>query len=146
MKIRIITLVFDENTQGFNDELINKFCLNKTVHKIETEFFNTNNKAYWSIAIIYDEMLKPGEKLKNPLSESQKLLIKRLKEWRKQKAEKAGFPVFLITNNAQLEQIVRDKCITIESLKNVKGIGKAKIQKYGKEINQIVKIFYEQNK
>ena len=145
MKIKILTIPFDDNSEGFNDEPVNKFCLNKRVHKIETEFFYGNNKIYWTVAVIYDEVVKPSEKIKEPLSNSQKLLLKRLKEWRKQKAQKEGFPVFLVTNNAQLEQIIKEKCVTLEHLKTIKGIGKSKIDKYGKEITEIVKNFYEQN-
>ncbi len=58
MKIKLLTIPFEENTEGFDDGLINNFCLNKRVHKIETEFFWGNNKTYWTVAIIYDETLK----------------------------------------------------------------------------------------
>ena len=49
-------------------------------------------------------------------------------------------------SNMQLEQIITQKCVTLEHLKTIKGIGKSKIDKYGKEIIEIVKVFYEQNK
>ena len=144
MQIKILTLAFEKNIQGFNDELVNKFCLNKLVHKVEAQFFNLNNKFFWTIIIVYEEVVKQKEKIKIPLTESQKLLYQRLREWRRQKAEKLGFPVFLICNNYQLEEIVKNKTNTLEKLKNIKGIGPAKTQQYGKEILEIVKIFYSQ--
>lgn len=146
MKIRIITLPFDENSQTFNDNVINNFCLNKNVTKITTKFFSSNSKIYWTVAISYTEILKPNERIKTGLTESQKKLFLRLKEWRVARANKEGIPVFLIAKNIQLEEIVIKKCITLECLKNIKGIGDVKTAKYGKDITTIVKTFYEQNK
>jgi hypothetical protein len=39
--------------------------------------------------------------------EEQQLLFKRLRQWRKEKAEKEGVPVFIIATNRQLLQLVQ---------------------------------------
>ncbi|MBN2664478.1 MAG: hypothetical protein JXR68_12580, partial [Bacteroidales bacterium] len=85
--------------QTFNDNVINNFCLNKKVHNIKSEFFSQNNKTFWSVAITYDEILKPKEKPKEELTETQKKLYQKLREWRAGRAEK---DVILLMNNGGL--------------------------------------------
>lgn len=43
MELRIFTLPFDETTEGFPDEIITQFCMNKKVHSVQTQFFLKNN-------------------------------------------------------------------------------------------------------
>lgn len=51
MEVRIFTLPFDEISQGFPDEIIAEFCLNKKVHSIQTQFFLNEGHPYWSVAV-----------------------------------------------------------------------------------------------
>lgn len=62
MDLRIFTLPFDPVLEGFPDELIVEFCLNKKVQKLESQFFLQEGRAYWSVAIHY-EVLHKEEKL-----------------------------------------------------------------------------------
>jgi superfamily II DNA helicase RecQ len=146
MKIRIFTIPFNETIQGFDDNIINNFCINKKVYKIDMVYFSINSKSYWSASIQYEEIIKPELSAKTTLNEIEQKLYNKLKEWRVIAAQKEGVPVFLVAKNIQLEQIVKNKSTSYESLRNIKGIGTAKITKYGKEIIEIVKNFYEQNK
>jgi superfamily II DNA helicase RecQ len=141
MLIRIFTLPFDEVTQGFPDHIIADFCLNKKVHEVKSRFFVSEGKAYWSVSILY-ELLPKGEEKIRELDDTQKAAYTKLKEWRKLKGEQEGFPVYLICNNAQLMDMVLRKCITLEALKDIKGFGRKKIDKYGKQIIEIIKGFY----
>ena len=77
------------------------------------------------------------------LDEQQKVLLLRLKEWRRETAEAAGMPVFIIASNAHLIGMIRNRCTTLESMKLVKGFGKAKIERYGKSLAALIKTFYE---
>ncbi|MBK8923198.1 MAG: HRDC domain-containing protein [Saprospirales bacterium] len=65
-----------------------------------------------------------------------------MKEWRKQMSADVGLPVYMVATNAQFVSIIQQKCVTLESLKLVKGFGKAKIEKYGKALTDIVRQFY----
>ncbi|MDN3514069.1 MAG: HRDC domain-containing protein [Candidatus Brocadia sp.] len=145
MELRIITLPFDDNLEGFDDEVVAKFCINKKVHNIHAEFFTNNNKKYWSVAIQYETVLNDSERL-TEFNESQKAFYQKLREWRRKSAEKEGFPVYLICRNVHLEEIVRNKPKSLEELKQIKGFGKSKLQKFGKDIIHLVKLFYENTK
>jgi superfamily II DNA helicase RecQ len=85
------------------------------------------------------------EKIKDTefgLDDAQKALLVRLKEYRREQAMQKGIPVYLIATNAQLALMVRNKCTTMESLKLIKGFGKAHIENYGKGFTHIIKTFH----
>ena len=150
LPIRIFTIPFNEETQTFHDDLVQQFCVNKRVHKIETRFFTRNHQPFWTVAIQFGQILSEEKNIRvsgTPapemlLDEQQKALLMRLKEWRKNAAEEAGFPVYLVATNAHLVSVIQQKCTTLESLKLVKGFGKSKIEKYGQEVTGLVRQFY----
>jgi superfamily II DNA helicase RecQ len=142
MELRIFTLPFDEVSEGFSDEIVTHFCLNKKVHSIRPHFFEQDGRAFWSIAIAYEVVLKGEEKIRS-LDEEQQQLYTRLREWRKEQASKDGLPAYLIATNTQLLQMVQLKCRTLDSFKPIKGFGKMKTDKYGRYIVNLVRDFYE---
>jgi len=146
MHLKIFTLAFDERIQGFDDEVVNKFCANKKIIEIKTQYFNHAERIYWSINVIYTTTLDKEEKEKKGivvLTEIEQKLLTLLKEWRRERAIAKGYPVYLICNNSHLEEIVKNRCTTLESFKKVRGFGKQKVTNYGKEINDIVRNYFE---
>jgi superfamily II DNA helicase RecQ len=137
MDIRIFTLPFDKNIESFDDQVIKSFLLTKKVLDIKSDFFKSDNNIYWTVSVIY-ETIMPEEKKDESLDEADQHLMMKLKEWRKEKALSAGFPVYLICNNFQLNEIVKKKPKTLEGIKSVKGFGKSKLEKYGREILQVL--------
>lgn len=77
------------------------------------------------------------------LDEAEKLLYERLRLWRKEESAKADMPAYMLARNSHLVQMVKQRCQTLESFKGIKGFGKKGIQKYGKQIIEIIKGFYE---
>lgn len=150
MPIRIFTIPFNEETQSFHDDLVMQFCVNKRVHKIETKFFTRNHQPFWTVAIHYGQILFDEKNLRiagtpapeESLDDQQKALLLRMKEWRKQRAGDEGLPVYMLSTNAHFVSIIQQKCTSLESLKLVKGFGKSKIEKYGKELTEMVRQFY----
>jgi len=150
MPVRIFTIPFDETTQSFHDDLVTQFCVNKRIHKIDTMFFTRNHQPFWTVAIHYGQILFEEKNVKisgtpgpeHVLDDQQKNLLIRLKEWRRTAADEVNLPVFMVANNRHLVEIIQAKCSTLEHLKLVKGFGKTKIEKYGKDITNIVRQFY----
>lgn len=151
MPVKIFTIPFNEETQSFHDDLLTQFCINKRVHKIETMFFTRNHQPFWTVAIHYGQILFDEKNIKiggtpapeEILDDQQKALMIRMKEWRKGAAEEVGLPVYMVATNAQFISMIRQKCTTLESLKLVKGFGKTKIEKYGKDVTDLVRQFYQ---
>lgn len=151
MPIRIFTIPFNEETQTFHDDLIVQFCTNKRIYKIETRFFVRNSMPYWTVVVNYGPILSE-EKISvkgghpdevHDLDDRQKALLVKLKEWRKEVADKAGYPVYLIATNAHLVSAIKNRCTSLESLKLIKGFGKSKIEKFGKGLTSIIQTFYQ---
>jgi superfamily II DNA helicase RecQ len=141
MPFKIITIPFDPEKECFLEQDLNDFCLNKKLKGWQAGFFVSGEKAYWSIFMEYDMALEP-EKADDSFSEPQRLLYARLREWRKGKAQENGVPVYIVATNTELKQLVVQSPYTIEALKNIKGFGKKKIERYGKEIISLIKKFH----
>ncbi|MDH5721678.1 MAG: HRDC domain-containing protein [Spirochaetia bacterium] len=92
MPYEIITLEFNQTTKTFNVDVLNEFCINKKVNLTKVEFFSNHGKNYWSVFIDYENILeKNGNETKN-LTEAGKICFEKLREWRKETAEKEGIP------------------------------------------------------
>ena len=71
------------------------------------------------------EMLNPG-------------IYNRLIQWRNKKAEEEGVPHFMIVHVKALINIANNMPANFQELKKIKGIGKKTIEKFGKEILEIL--------
>ncbi len=143
MPIRLFTIPFDPKQELFQDEELRAFLLNKQIKTLRPEVFQANGKAYWSIFAEYENVFSTDIEKSDGLNEPQKLLFQRLREWRKETANKEGIPVFIIANNSQLAEVVLRAPKTLESLRQIHGFGKKKVDKYGKEILGMIETFYE---
>jgi len=142
---KIITIPFDRQKKGFDEEILNRFVINKRITSYRSEFFQDPDDAFWTVFLEYDPLLeKTGDKETLSLNEPQKLLCERLKAWRKETAEKNGVPVFIVATNRELVDVTRQAPVSLEALKQIKGFGKGKIEKYGKEIIAMVSAFYSE--
>ncbi|MCP4398574.1 MAG: hypothetical protein GY801_14915, partial [bacterium] len=141
--VRLFTIPFDPKQELFQDEELRAFLLNKQIKTLRPEFFQANGKAYWSIFAEYENVFSTDIEKSDGLNEPQKLLFQRLREWRKETANKEGIPVFIIANNSQLAEVVLRDPKTLESLRQIHGFGKKKVDKYGKEILGMIETFYE---
>ena len=69
----------------------------------------------------YKELLKPEEFE----------VFSRLREWRKGMAEQEGVPVYVVFTNEQLAEMVKKRVSTKAGLKEIEGVGDARVEKYG---------------
>lgn len=140
---RILTIPFDPAKKGFDDELLSRFVLNKAVSHYQAVFFQEGGSGYWSVFLEYDPLVEKGtEKEVEGLDEPQRILLEKLKTWRKERAQKEGVPVYIIGTNREMGAIVRKAPGSLDALKSIKGFGKGKISKYGQEIIDIISVFY----
>jgi superfamily II DNA helicase RecQ len=144
--IKIFTIPFSKQNETFFEDDLNRFLLNKQAKTVKAEFFKSMENFYWTVFIDYDTVIhekggKRKEITKVKLDEKDELLLRRLKEWRKDRAEKEGIPVYIIANNAQLIEIIQSKPKSKEALKQIKGFGKKKIETYGDDVLKIIGVF-----
>ena len=128
----------------FSEDVLNKFIVNKKINSYKAEFFQNGGAAFWTVFIDYENVHSPKDKTKaieEALDEEEKALFGKLKEWRKEAADKYGYPVYVVCNNKEMLELVKNKPVTLEGLRNVNGFGDKKIENYGKEIVELIKSF-----
>ena len=98
----IITIPFNIITKTFNADDLNSFCINKKVISTKIEFFKDEKNAYWSVFIEYETVLKKNNNEPSGLTEAGRRCYEKLREWRKETAEKEGIPPYVIAKNSHL--------------------------------------------
>ena len=144
---KILTVAFAEEKECFLEEELNRFCLKRIIKRYKTEFFQSTKGAYWSEFLEYETVHEEiGRAVKRQhLSKLERHFFEKLREWRKQKAEENGFPVYIVCNDRQLTAIVKEIPKTLEALRNIDGFGEKKLSSYGKEIISMVKDFSDRS-
>lgn len=138
----IITIPFDSFSKTFKADDLNAFCINKRVIFTKIEFFKDEKQAYWTVFIEYESVLEKKGDEPAGLTEAGRFCYEKLRQWRKETAEKEGIPPYVIAKNSHLGEIVKKEIKTLEALKQLNGFGAKKVEKYGKDICGIVKAFY----
>lgn len=132
---KIVTIPFNTKIAAFDEETLNKFCLNKKIKNYRTEFFVFEGCPYWTLFLEYDMAAEhQNPDVTADLNEEEKVIFEKLKMWRRQKAEEEGIPVYIIATNNELKDLLKQRPKSLEVLKNVRGFGVKKIEKYGKDI------------
>ncbi len=65
-------------------------------------------------------------------------LFEKLRALRKQMAQKKGIPPYLIFSDASLEEMAATKPSTVEDFLDISGVGKKKLQDYGKPFMKVI--------
>jgi ATP-dependent DNA helicase RecQ len=73
------------------------------------------------------------------LSEAQREVEERLKQWRRTEAAAAGLPSFFIFSDTVLREIVLAAPGSVSALASVRGVGPEKVEKFGAKVVEIVK-------
>lgn len=73
------------------------------------------------------------------LSEEDFSIYCQLRELRKQLAEEAGVPVYAVFSNAQLAEMVEKRINSPDQMRQLEGVGAAKVEKYGVRILELLK-------
>jgi superfamily II DNA helicase RecQ len=147
INMRVFTIKFNREKEQFEDEVLRTFCSENIVLNNQNTFFTDGCEKYMSVFVTY-EMLNSKQEFKRSynkkaaeydLSENEKILFEKLKQIRNEKAELKGLPAYCFGTNNELSKIVRNKCTTLEALKDIKGFGKKKIEDVGKEFTEVIK-------
>lgn len=87
---------------------------------------------------------KTSEEL-NPNLTGKSLLYGRLKDWRTEKAEEEGLPIYMVMPQKTLMDVIHFMPASALALQEIKGFGKKKVKKYGDEIIAIIKEYCHEN-
>ncbi len=127
----------------------NRFLRSVRVINIDRQFVVDGENSYWVFAVEFltgesrasgEGADKKKEKIdyKEELSPEDFAIFVKLREWRKEAAASESIPVYTILTNEQLAIIAKKRILTHSDLKEIEGIGEARIKKYGDSVIRII--------
>lgn len=127
---------------------MNAFLRGHRVLAVKKEFVPDGENSFWTFCVEHLEMAAaspaglpgrgPKVDYREVLNESDFALFSKLRDWRKAVAEKEAIPVYAVLSNEQLAAIVQKKVRTKAGLKEIEGIGGARLEKYGDALLQVM--------
>lgn len=150
MLIKIITLKFDTLTENFDDSFLMEFVKDKEIISIRDYFFVRDGVPYlviittYRLRPVFEERIESGkgrkENWRNLIGDGDLPLFNTLRNWRSERCKKDGVPPYVICTNEQLAMMVKNRPQSLNKLLEIEGVGKAKVEKYGREILSILRI------
>ena len=145
MAIKIFTIPAKD--PAIAEEEMNRFLRGHRAVSIQKQFLPDLSTPLWSFAVEYiDPATTPASPTSNTsprknkvdyrevLSEDDFAVYSALRDWRKQKSESEGVPVYALFTNEQLAGLARTRPATLSAVQSIDGIGEVKSARYGKEL------------
>ena len=143
MKVKVFKIRNDDRFQITDEAIVNDYLSRFEIVNMNAKLV-ADEITYWSVLIYYNNKKNTVISSKNTvnseseLSEEEKIIYNKLKDWRADKAREAQLPAYIIFHNSHLMSIARHKPCTLDDLENVNGIGKSKVEKFGIEILEVL--------
>ena len=132
---------------GVAEAEMNAFLRRHRVLAVKKEFVPDGENSFWTFCVEYLDgagagALLPGGRpkvdYKEVLKPEEFEVFSRLRDWRKSVAEKEGVPVYAVLTNEQLAQMVQKQVKSKAGLKEIEGVGDARVEKYGEALVQLL--------
>jgi len=126
---------------------MNAFLRGHRVLAVKKEFVPDGENSFWTFCVEHLEGATspvglpgrgPKVDYREVLNESDFALFSKLRDWRKAVAEKEAIPVYAVLSNEQLAAIVQKKVSTKAALKEIEGVGEARLEKYSEALLQVL--------
>lgn len=168
MQVKLFNTRLEAEYVVADQQALNAFLNNVTVKSTSTQFVN-GNPDYWSILVFYEngeneklneevtvappkskpakkekakeEPPLPTETVATDLSEEEQQIALALRTWRKDKSNELQQPEFMIFPNATLNALAKGKPRSMNDLEKIKGMGPAKITRFGDDLMAILNAF-----
>jgi superfamily II DNA helicase RecQ len=129
---------------------LNLFLRQNRVLTVHREFVQDKHNSHWSLLVEYlsdngDSLQTQGKEAgksridyKEVLSPQDFAVFVKLRDWRKQQAEQSAVPVYTIFTNQQLANMVTLSVTSKTRLRDIDGVGDARLGKYADVILPIL--------
>ena len=129
-----------------DEALLNDFLESVEITQITPTLIEGNPYSFWSVFVLYKEFpekeISPKYMIYDadePLTPEEDDIFHHLRHWCYQEANKLNVPPYVIFHDAVLKTFVKTYPQTLDELYAVRGIGKRKIDMYGKQILAVLK-------
>ncbi|WP_027382261.1 HRDC domain-containing protein [Epilithonimonas caeni] len=143
MKVKALKVRISEGFQTKDETLVNDFLSRYDVVNLNSKLVQ-DEINYWSVLVYYQEKSKQTNSSKvsvnseEELSEEEKIIYNKLKDWRFEKSKELNQPPYIIFHNTHLMSIAKFKPYNLRDLEQISGLGESKIKRYGIEIIEIL--------
>ena len=129
------------------DEL-NAFLRAHRILSVDRHFVQDGANSIWAICVSYlgdaNRPLVAGAKrpkvdYRDVLSEADFAVFAKLRNLRKELAEKEGIPAYALFTNEQLAEMVQRRVGSLNAIKEIEGVGNSRIEKYGAQFLALLK-------
>ncbi|MCB9298705.1 MAG: HRDC domain-containing protein [Lewinellaceae bacterium] len=114
---------------------MNAFLSSKKILEVDKQLVSQGQNAFWSFCITYIEggvVLQPDKvDYREVLDEASFQRFARMRETRKRLAQEEGMPAYAIFSDKELAAMAKVERLTAAAMKEIKGVGEKKIEKYG---------------
>lgn len=152
LRAKVLTVRFDTLTGTFDDAALQEFIKDKDVVSIRDHLVAHDGRPCLALLICYRPRIlvqrgsmrpeagerKPDETWKKWIAEEDVPLFNALRDWRAERCKVEGVPPYVICTNRQLAAVVNMRPQTLGQLGEVDGLGKAKLERYGRDILDVV--------
>lgn len=142
MKLRLITVAFDTEQGGFPADPLAE--IEGEVLSVVEHFFQTDDRPHLLLVVHY----RPARELRAAppparpadagvraeLSGPEREVFDRLRTWRNSRAVAEGIPPYVLLTNRQLAEVARRRPTTLTALREIGGIGEAKVGRFGTDL------------
>jgi superfamily II DNA helicase RecQ len=125
---------------------LNAFLNGHKIVTVEKNFVQDGMQSYWAICVSYLDHEKrttvPGKNkvdYREVLDDKDFAVFVKLRTLRKTLADREGIPAYALFTNEQLACMVQGKVTTVSGLSEIDGVGKGRLDKYGKSFLGILK-------
>jgi superfamily II DNA helicase RecQ len=138
--MQLKTLVLPIKNLAAAEAEMNAFLRSHRVLAVKKECGPDGENAFWTFCVEYLDSpagapplagKPPKVDYKEVLQPEECEVFSRRREWRKTVAEQEGGPVYAVLTNEQLAQMVQKKVTSKAGLKEIEGVGEARIAQYG---------------
>jgi superfamily II DNA helicase RecQ len=139
MRLHFVTVPIHGSAAA--EEELNQFLADHRVLAVDRQLVADGQRSAWAVCVTYvDAAASPGGAggadkkrvdYREILPEAQFQLFARLRELRKQIAEREGVPPYALFTNDQLAEMVRRGVQSSADLARIDGVGPARLEKYG---------------
>lgn len=145
MKLRFFTIPIRGGGGDAADEL-NRFLSAHRILSVDRSFVQDGANSAWALCVSFEtaeESPQVGKRGKidyrEVLNEQDFAAFAKLRTLRKELAEKEGIPAYAVLTNEQLAEMVQRRVLTATALREIAGIGDARIEKYGEAFLRLLR-------
>lgn len=120
---------------------LNHFLAARRVAAVDRQFVSDGARSAWAICVTYvdggvttpgttDSSGKKGVDYRDVLPPAEFQVYSKLRDLRKQVAQRDGVPPYAVFTNEQLAEMVRRNVRTAAELAKIDGVGPARVEKY----------------